>query len=115
MPKKSSSVLATTVLGIGLAVAFLTLSAPSPTTDQPYIITCAARDLWHGVDPYQHIRAPVHSAIAAGDQHFVAPLEQGPFARLHQYPSSSQLAVALARDQRDNSHAGFAAYGLPPE
>lgn len=114
MPKKSSSVLATTVLGIGLAVAFLTLSAPTPTTDQPYIITCAARDLWHGVDPYNTFE-PQCIARLRPATNAVTPLEQGPFARLHQYPSSSQLAVALARDQRDNSHAGFAAYGLPPE
>jgi hypothetical protein len=45
----------------------------------------------------------------------VTPLEQGPFADLHHYPSSAQLAAALTRDQRDNSHSGFAAYGLPPE
>jgi hypothetical protein len=114
VPKRPSSVLATTVLGIGLAVAFLTLSAPAPTTDQPYIITCAARDLWHGVDPYNTFE-PQCLARLRPRTDAVTPLEQGPFAELHHYPSSTQLALAITRDQRYNSHAGFAAYGLPPE
>jgi hypothetical protein len=114
LSRRLASALAAGVLGIAVAVALLTLAAPSPTTDQPYIITCAARDLWHGVDPYTTYEPQCLARLNARFD-AITPLERGPFAHLHNYPTSAQLVAASVHDQLHHSHAGFAAYGIPPE
>jgi hypothetical protein len=102
------------VIGAGLGFAAWTLGSPGPTTDQPLTITCAARDLWHGADPYDTYEpqclATLHSNLLAP-----TPLERGPFADATKYPSKSQLRQITTRDQLEGGHSGFPAYGYPPE
>ncbi|MGC1185316.1 MAG: hypothetical protein WBA31_09230 [Candidatus Dormiibacterota bacterium] len=106
--------LSAAVVGIAFAFGAVALAEPRPTTDQPLTITCAARDLWHGVDPYltyePQCLAALHSLSTS-----VTPLERGPFATVTTYPSTSSLRRAIVHDQKNGSHAGFPAYGYPPE
>ncbi|MGH7610578.1 MAG: hypothetical protein ACREN4_01015 [Candidatus Dormibacteria bacterium] len=100
--------------GAAAALGLAALLAPAPTTDQPYTIVCAARDLWHGVDPYRTFEPQclrqLGSPLTA-----VTPLESGPFASLGRYPSNQRIKRVLRRDQASGTHAGFPPYGYPPE
>lgn len=86
---------------------------PLPPPDQPLTITCAARDLWHGVDPYTTYEpqclSELHARVSA-----VTPLEQGPFASDAKTPTHPQQAAVIAQDQRTGTHHGFPPYGYPP-
>ncbi len=106
--------LTTILVGITIAVAWVTLTSPTPITDQAPVLTCAARDLWHGVDPYTTYEPQCLSQL-----HFVmtsvTPLEQGPFRNNSSFPSRAQIAAVMLRDQEQGSHAGFPPYGYPPD
>lgn len=102
------------VVGLAVSVAWLALADPTPTTDQPPTIVCAARDLWHGVDPYNTYE-PQCLARLRPRTYSATPLEQGPFRQNTKYPSQAQISSALKRDQARGSHAGFPAYGYPPD
>lgn len=113
LPRRGYVALSAAVVGIAIAVAALALGSPTPTTDQPLTITCAARDLWHGVDPYTTYEpqclSELHARVSA-----VTPLEQGPFASDAKTPTHPQQAAVIAQDQRTGTHHGFPPYGYPP-
>lgn len=90
------------------------LASPIPRSDQPLTLTCAARDLlrWH--DPYATFEPQCLKAL---DYHGVSltPLRSGPFAHSVTGPSSSTLAAVAKREESRGTHAGFPAFGYPPE
>jgi hypothetical protein len=106
--------LSASVVGIAVAVAALALLSPAPTTDQPETITCAARDLWRGVDPYATYEPQCLADLHATSSH-ATPLEQGPFRSDTKIPSAAQLREVVVSDQQRDVHAGFPAYGYPPD
>ncbi|HEY6538740.1 MAG TPA: hypothetical protein VI138_06860 [Candidatus Dormibacteraeota bacterium] len=106
--------LSAVLVAAALAVGWLTLTAPAPRSDQPPILTCAARDLLRGMDPYQTYE-PQCLALLHINRAGVTPLEEGPFRNDTSYPRRAQLAAVLRRDQRDGGHAGFPAFGYPPD
>ncbi|MGH7667650.1 MAG: hypothetical protein ACREN1_10170 [Candidatus Dormibacteria bacterium] len=102
------------VIGLTVVAACLTLRSPTPLTDQGPVITCAARDLWHGSNPYQTYEPQCLARFqltSAG----ATPLEMGPFRGYTRYPAESRVVAALTQDQERGSHAGFPAYGYPPD
>ena len=111
---RTARFLSAVVVGLALSVAWLALANPTPTTDQPPTITCAARDLWHGIDPYTTYEAQCLARLRPVS-YSATPLEQGPFLNDSKYPSQSRITSALKADQARESDAGFPAYGYPPD
>ncbi|MGC2192192.1 MAG: hypothetical protein WA751_07640 [Candidatus Dormiibacterota bacterium] len=103
----------TVLAAVAAAVACLALVSPTPVHDQTPVITCAAQDLWHGLDPYNTYEpqclARLHLNSAGA-----TPLESGPFRQDTRYPPNLQIESALRTDQLQGKHAGFPAYGYPP-
>lgn len=100
--------------GIALAGIIAAFTSPLPTTDQPATLLCGSRDLLRGRIPYltyepQCFRQLHDSSLA------VTPLDAGPFANSGHPPSLSLIRDVLRRDQRTDTHAGFPAFGYPPD
>lgn len=104
----------TMLIGITLAVAWVALSTPTPRSDQPPVITCAARDLWRGINPYDTYEPQCLAQLRLSSAG-ATPLEAGPFRKDTSYPSPTQVTAALRQDEQRGGHAGFSAYGYPPD
>jgi len=111
---KASVWLSTGLTAIALTLGGLALAHPTPSTDQPPVITCAARNLWHGIDPYSTYEPQCLSQLQLNSAG-ATPLEAGPFRTDSRYPSQAQVDAVLRQDQRDRTHAGFPAFGYPPD
>ncbi len=102
------------LITLALAIGISAVSAAPPNTDQPLAMTCAARDLIQGHDPYKTYEPQCVQRL-----HYhgtsVTPIMAGPFAASHHYPSNSAIAASLRGDGATGAHAGFPAFGYPPE
>ncbi len=101
------------LVGFGL-VAGGALLNPTPRSDQPLTMTCAARDLRRGTDPYTTFEPQCEARLGYHGP-AATPLTNGPFAAVRNYPSDRQIATAMRSDQRTGSTQGFPPYGYPPE
>ena len=88
--------------------------ATQPAVDQVMTITCAARSLLHGTDPYL-LYEPQCAAELSYRGSALTPIQSGPFARLSQRPNAREVRAAELHDQRTGSHAGFPPFGYPPD
>ena len=103
--------IATAVFAAGTINA---VRSPTPTTDQPVTLLCAAQNIRSGIDPYTTYEPQCYRQV--NYEHLnVTPLETGPFAKDTHYPSQTALTRALHRDERNGTHAGFPAFGYPPD
>ncbi len=94
-----------------LAVA---AQATPPAVDQVMTITCAARSLLHGSDPYL-LYEPQCAAELNYRGSALTPLQSGPFSHLHHRPTAKEIKAAELHDQQTGSHAGFPPFGYPPD
>lgn len=109
----------TAVVSGGLVLLFAiaavhALREPVPTTDQPVTLLCAAQDVRRGVVPYTTYEPQCYHQVGYRFLN-ATPLEAGPFATYTHYPSASAQLAALRLDQERGSHAGFPAFGYPPD
>ena len=102
------------IVTLAVLAGISAVTNPIPRSDQPLTLTCAARDLLRGHDPYatfepQCLKALDYRGVS------LTPLRSGPFARSVAGPSSSALAAVAKREEARGTHAGFPAFGYPPE
>jgi hypothetical protein len=102
------------ILTLAVLAGISAVVSPTPRSDQPLTLACAARDLLHGHDPYATFEPQCLNAL---DYRGVSltPLRSGPFAHSITGPSSSTLAAVAKREESRGTHAGFPAFGYPPE
>ena len=110
----SSRILMFAILLLPIVGGFMALASPRPQTDQPVVLTCAARDILHGVVPYTTYEPQCYLKTKYPALNGT-PIATGPFANLTHYPSLSQVTSLLRHDERTGSHAGFPAFGYPPD
>ena len=102
------------ILAMAVLAGLSAIASPGPRSDQPLTLTCAARDILRARDPYatyepQCLKQLGYSGVS------VTPLHAGPFANDPRGPSNTVLAAVLKTEEADNTHAGFPAFGYPPE
>lgn len=109
----------TSITGALLVLLFVftavhALSEPVPTTDQPVTLLCAAQDVREGVVPYTTYEPQCYRQVGYKLLN-ATPLEAGPFGSYTHYPSPRAQLAVLRLDQERGAHAGFPAFGYPPD
>lgn len=99
---------------LGAAQLCLAFTSTQFLTDQPLTITCAARSLLHGDNPYT-LYEPQCAADLDSTSGYLTALKSGPFAGFRQPPPPALMRRVEVRDQRDGTTAGFPPYGYPPD
>ena len=107
-------VLVAALISPSATILALAAQATQPAVDQALTITCAARSLLHGSDPYL-LYEPQCAAELAYRGSALTPLQSGPFAHLHQRPTTREIREAEIHDQLTSSHSGFPPFGYPPD
>lgn len=112
--RRSTSVTGGLLVLLFVVAAVQAVSQPVPATDQPVTLLCAAQDLRKGVVPYTTYEPQCYRQVGYKLLN-ATPLEAGPFASYKHYPSASAQLAVLRLDQERGSHAGFPAFGYPPD
>lgn len=97
-----------------VAAAAGAIASPRPTTDQPVVLACAARDVLSGRIPYQTYEPQCFKETGYPPIN-ATPLAEGPFRNDKTPPSTAAIRKVLLADERRGTHAGFPAFGYPPD
>ena len=114
LSRQSRRLLLLAALLLGASQLGLSLASTKILADQPLTITCAARSLLHGDNPYA-LYEPQCAAELGSRTGYLTPLKSGPFARLRVVPPPAVMRPVEIADQRSGSTAGFPPYGYPPD
>lgn len=101
------------IIATSASISIVAIASPPGGWDQPLTMVCASRDLLAGNDPYGTFEPQCEAALGYSGT-AATPLESGPFANFHHYPSTRQVKAVMAADQIGHTHAGFPAFGYPP-